>query len=75
MNTQRRLCAVLLVLVLNAACSSSADDFDTALHEADVLAWRDGRRAALLAPTGFLSLAGLFWLLVRPLLPVPACVA
>jgi uncharacterized protein (DUF1684 family) len=62
MNTQRRLCAVLLVLVLNAACSSSADDFDTALHEAEVLAWRESRRASLMAPTGFLNLAGLFWL-------------
>jgi len=62
LNALQRLCAVVVVLVLIAACSSAADDFDTALHEADVLAWRDGRRAALLAPTGFLSLAGLFWL-------------
>lgn len=58
----QRLGAVLLVLVLNGACSSSADDFDTALHEADVLAWRESRRASLLAPTGFLNLAGLYWL-------------
>ena len=62
LNALQRLCAVLAVLVLNAACSSAADDFDTALHEADVLAWRESRRAALMAPTGFLSLAGLFWL-------------
>jgi uncharacterized protein (DUF1684 family) len=62
MNTLRRLSAVLLILVLNAACSSAADDFDTALHEADVLAWRESRRASLMAPTGFLNLAGLFWL-------------
>ena len=54
--------AALLVLLLNAACSSSADDFDHSLHEADVLAWRESRRASLMAPTGFLNLAGLFWL-------------
>lgn len=61
-NSLRSICAVLLVLVLNAACSSAADDFDTALHEADVLAWKESRRASLMAPTGFLNLAGLFWL-------------
>jgi uncharacterized protein (DUF1684 family) len=53
---------VLLVLLLSAASSASADDFDRALHEAEVLAWREGRRASLMAPTGFLTLAGLFWL-------------
>ncbi|HSM31080.1 MAG TPA: DUF1684 domain-containing protein, partial [Woeseiaceae bacterium] len=35
---------------------------DRAALEAEVLAWRDSRRASLLAPTGFLNLAGLFWL-------------
>jgi uncharacterized protein (DUF1684 family) len=62
MNSPNRLCVTLFVLVLNAACSSSADEFDIALHEADVLAWRESRRASLMAPTGFLNLAGLYWL-------------
>jgi len=62
LNALQRLCAVVVVLVLIAACSSAADDFDTALHEADVLAWQESRRASLMAPTGFLNLAGLFWL-------------
>ena len=62
MNSRKGFCAALLVLVLNASCSSSADEFDTALHEADVLAWRESRRASLMAPTGFLNLAGLYWL-------------
>lgn len=60
MNLLQRYCIVLLVL--NAASSSSAGEFDLALHEADVLAWRESRRASLMAPTGFLTLAGLFWL-------------
>ena len=62
MNPLYRQIAMLLVLALSAACSSSADEFDTALHEADVLAWREARRESLMAPTGFLNLAGLFWL-------------
>ncbi len=60
MNLLQRYCTVLLVLT--AASSSSAGEFERALHEADVLAWRESRRASLMAPTGFLTLAGLFWL-------------
>jgi uncharacterized protein (DUF1684 family) len=52
----------LLLLALTAVCAAEADDFDRAILEADVLAWRDSRRASLLAPTGFVNLAGLFWL-------------
>lgn len=58
----RRLGPVLLALLLNAACSTEADDLDHAALEADVLAWRDSRLASLMSPTGFLNLAGLFWL-------------
>jgi uncharacterized protein (DUF1684 family) len=58
----QRFCAVLLALSLSAGSLALADDFERALHEADVLAWRDSRRESLLAPTGFLTLAGLFWL-------------
>ena len=60
--TMQRFCAVLLALSLSAGSLALADDFERALHEADVLAWRDSRRESLLAPTGFLTLAGLFWL-------------
>lgn len=58
----RQLGTVLLALMLNAACSTEADDLDPAALEADVLAWRDSRLASLMSPTGFLNLAGLFWL-------------
>ena len=60
--TLQRFCTVPLLLMLGAGSPALADDFDRALHEADVLAWRDSRRESLLAPTGFLTLAGLFWL-------------
>ncbi len=62
MTILHRVGTLALVLLLTAASLSSADDFDRALHEADVLAWRESRRASLMAPTGFLTLAGLFWL-------------
>ena len=55
-------CVLLLVVLLNAACSTATDGSDRAALETEVLEWRDNRRASLLAPTGFLNLAGLFWL-------------
>ena len=58
----RRFCTILLALVPSIGSVALADDFDLALHEADVLAWRESRRESLMAPTGFLTLAGLFWL-------------
>jgi uncharacterized protein (DUF1684 family) len=62
----RRRCGILLAVVLGASplalADALADDFDRALHESDVLAWRESRRASLLAPNGFLTLAGLYWL-------------
>lgn len=58
----RRAGTVLLMLLLNTACSTGAEDLDRAALEADVLAWRDSRLASLMSPTGFLNLAGLFWL-------------
>jgi uncharacterized protein (DUF1684 family) len=57
-----RLGSVMLLLLLNVACSTEADDFDRAALEVDVLAWRESRLASLMSPTGFLNLAGLFWL-------------
>ena len=58
----RNACALLPVVLLSAACSTTADDLDRAALEAEILEWRDSRRASLMAPTGFLTLAGLFWL-------------
>jgi len=57
-----RLWACVLVGVLLGACDSGADGFDRAEFEAEVLSWREGRLDRLMAPTGYLTLAGLFWL-------------
>ena len=62
MRSSTRLGAVLLVVSMNAACPNAASELDRASLEAEVLEWRDSRRASLLAPTGFLNLAGLYWL-------------
>jgi uncharacterized protein (DUF1684 family) len=45
-----------------AGCDSGADGLDLADFETGVLNWREERRAKLMAPTGYLTLAGLFWL-------------
>ena len=58
----RNAVALSLILLSSAVCSTAADDRDRAAREAEILEWRESRRASLLAPTGFLNLAGLFWL-------------
>ncbi len=55
-------CALVIVALSSAACSTATDDLDRDTMEAQILEWRDSRRASLMAPTGFLTLAGLFWL-------------
>ena len=56
------LAALGLIAAFTASCDSGASGVDHAAHEADVLEWREGRLERLKAPTGFLNLAGLFWL-------------
>ena len=56
------LAALLLLSLLSVSCSSGVDAADRAALEKEVLEWREKRRASLMAPTGFLNLAGLFWL-------------
>ena len=53
---------MLMALSLNASCSNAADEVGAAALEAEILEWRESRRASLMAPTGFLNLAGLYWL-------------
>jgi len=53
--------AVALLLAA-AACGPADAEFDVAAHEAEVMEWRAGRLARLLAPNGFLTQIGLFWI-------------
>lgn len=62
MNSLIRLWACVFISILIGACESGADGLDIAEFEADVITWREGRRERLMAPTGYLTLAGLFWL-------------
>lgn len=62
MNTLTRLSAFLFIAILIGACDTSADGLDLAKHEAEVMSWREGRLGRLMAPTGYLTQAGLFWL-------------
>lgn len=45
-----------------SACGDAGAGLDVAAYEAEVRDWRAGRLERLLAPTGFLTQVGLFWL-------------
>ncbi len=50
------------LLVLVSALSACGSDFDRELYEAAVMEWRAERLASLKGESGYLNLAGLFWL-------------
>lgn len=51
-----------LLLNLPSCGGQSAAPFDVEAHEREVLEWRAGRLERLLAPMGYLTQTGLFWL-------------
>ena len=51
-----------LLLTLVAACGRAEPGIDLAAYEQEVLEWRAGRLERLLAPTGYLTQVGLYWL-------------
>jgi len=57
---------VLILLLstgaLSVSCGLNEDPFDLASYEADTEQWRAERIERLKGPTGYLNLAGLFWL-------------
>jgi uncharacterized protein (DUF1684 family) len=53
---------VLSAVALFASCGGADEPFDLVQYEADNLQWRAERLESLRAPTGYLNLAGLFWL-------------
>ena len=57
-----RLAMATLVAALTASCTSGADNLDDEAVAAGVIEWRKGRLERLMAPNGFLTLVGLFWL-------------
>lgn len=52
----------LALFSLFASCSGNKEPFDLVQFEADNLEWRKERLERLKGPTGYLNLAGLFWL-------------
>lgn len=44
------------------ACGDAGAGLDLEAYQAEILEWREGRLEALLAPTGFLTQVGLYWL-------------
>jgi uncharacterized protein (DUF1684 family) len=57
-----RISQVWVVLILVAACGPEEPAFDQAAYEAEIMQWREGRFAGLLAPGGYLTQVGLFWI-------------
>ncbi len=57
------LIPLLSVALLSlASCGQGGDSFDVEAHNDEIMQWRAGRLERLVAPTGYLNLAGLFWL-------------
>ena len=57
-----RHAALAGVVFCLSACGDADAGLDLAAYEADIRDWRAGRLERLLAPTGFLTQVGLFWL-------------
>ena len=53
---------ILALTLLCASCGSAEAPFDVERYESDLLEWRAERLENLRGPTGYLNLAGLFWL-------------
>ena len=53
---------LLSAAALSVACGGAGEAFDLEQYQADNLQWRAERLERLRAPTGYLNLAGLFWL-------------
>ena len=54
--------ALSAVLFGLSACGDAGAGLDVAAYEAEIMEWREGRLERLLAPTGFLTQVGLFWI-------------
>jgi uncharacterized protein (DUF1684 family) len=53
---------LIAIAICSFGCGRPAAPLDTAQYEAEILEWRAERLERLRGPTGYLNLAGLFWL-------------
>lgn len=53
---------IVLLAMFATACGRAAPKLDQAAYEQEVLDWRAGRLERLVAPSGFLTQIGLYWL-------------
>ncbi len=56
------IAGALALALLASACGQAEPEFDVSAYRAEVLKWREDRLASLLAPTGYLTQIGLYWL-------------
>lgn len=62
MNKTLRNSALAAIFFGISACGDAGAGLDVAAYQAEVREWRAGRLERLLAPAGFLTQVGLFWL-------------
>lgn len=60
-NMKKSSLVTLFVMILTS-CGQAEPVFDVAAYEQEVVEWRAGRLERLLAPWGYLTQTGLFWL-------------
>lgn len=58
----KNLTLLALAALILCSCGQAAPSLDAEVYEKQVLEWRAGRLERLLAPNGFLTQIGLFWL-------------
>jgi len=58
----KNLTLLALAALILGSCGQAAPSLDAEVYEKQVLEWRAGRLERLLAPNGFLTQIGLFWL-------------
>jgi uncharacterized protein (DUF1684 family) len=62
MKTFLRNTAAAALLLGATACGPAEAEIDAAAHMAEIMEWREGRLSRLLAPNGFLTQVGLYWI-------------
>ena len=62
MKTFLRNTTAAALLLGATACGPAEAEFDVAAHKVEIMEWREGRLSRLLAPNGFLTQVGLYWI-------------
>jgi uncharacterized protein (DUF1684 family) len=62
MNRSLNYLGAVVLIISAAACGRAEPKLDLVAYEAEIMEWRAGRLERLLAPNGYLTQIGLYWL-------------